>query len=536
MSHVEADPLAQKLYRSASGRQWRNIGVKHHHGVNIPLFSLYSESSGGIGEFTDLIPLMEWCSRVGLDIIQLLPVNDTGHDTSPYNTLSAFALNPLHLGLAQLPHSGTTLELASCLRLLKEMLKGQRVVYDQVRSVRDHYLHLYYESRYREISQTADFQTFLQQNDWLLPFAVFKTLKELNHLKPWSKWPGKHRQPTPALLQEIAKTHSDRVNFHLFVQHLCFQQFAEVKKEAERRKIFLKGDLPILISPDSTDAWYHQNLFLPHLTAGAPPDMYSKEGQAWGFPVYDWKKLQETNYAWWSKRLRTASRLYHIYRLDHIVGFFRIWAIPPGKGGTDGSYLPENSDNWVPQGRKILLMMLESSPMLPIGEDLGIVPAEVRECMQNLGICGTKVMRWERTWEDKNWHYLEGSSFIPESMSTVSTHDSTTLRDWWQNSPEESKVLSKMKGWVKRPSLSTKQHLELLKDSHQSNSIFHINLLAEYLALDPSLHWPDPALERINTPGVISANNWSCRLRPSIEQILENTRLQELVSSLTLST
>ena len=174
--------------------------------------------------------------------------------------------------------------------------------------------------------------------------------------------------------------------------------------------------------------------------------------------------------------------------------------------------------------------MLETCFLLPIGEDLGTVPTEVRKTMADLGICGTKVMRWERYWE-------EDSSFIPldkypqESMTTVSTHDSETLLGWWQEQEKEAKAFCKEKGWTYSKELSHEKYTEILRASHHTSSLFHINLIGEYLAAFPDLSWASSKEERINIPGTTGKQNWSYRIRPTLEEVSEHEGLAYMVQS-----
>ncbi len=271
------------------------------------------------------------------------------------------------------------------------------------------------------------------------------------------------------------------------------------------------------------------------MTAGAPPDMYSEKGQNWGFPLYNWAAMEQQGYSWWQQRLEVASQYYHLYRLDHIVGFFRIWGIPHGLEAKAGSFIPLDKSPskaiWVAHGRKILQMMLNFCSMLPIGEDLGTIPPEVRVCMREMGICGTKVMRWERWW-DEDRRFLKPEEYIPESMTTVSTHDSEIVELWWQNNRDEARLYSAFKGWEYFEQLPDAQKKSILWDSHHTSSLFHINLLQEYLSLFPEMAWPNREDERINFPGLVSDKNWTYRFRPSIEKIIADKPLADMMREL----
>ena len=242
--------------------------------------------------------------------------------------------------------------------------------------------------------------------------------------------------------------------------------------------------------------------------------------------IRNWEEMEKQHDQWWRTRLHAASELYHMYRIDHVVGFFRIWAIPEGQLGREGRYLPDNPKTWLAHGEKIMRMMLQTSPLLPIGEDLGTVPAEVRQKLRELAICGTKVMRLERRWEgDKSFIPIE--NYEPISMTTVSTHDSGTLQLWWRQHPEEAADFCRFKGWDYTVPLSHDCQRQILWDSHHSRSLLHINPLQEYLALFPDLVWPNPEDERVNVPGIISEKNWSYRFRPTLEEIITHKALTQ---------
>lgn len=522
-----------QIENTKAGPHWARIGIKQHHGLNIPLFALRSANSTGIGEFPDLIPLMKWCREIGMDILQLLPLNDTGNDTSPYSIISAFALNPIYLNLSQLPYVNEKPVFQNLIRDLRERNQTQRIDYPSVQKLKRKFLILYYNDFSQNFINTPEYHAFIKSQDWLQGYALFKTLKEAQEWKPWEDWDDSLKHPNEQSLKQLYEEYVHEINFHIFVQYLCFKQFEDVKKKAEKEGIFLKGDIPILISRESADVWLNQSLFDLSYNAGSPPDMYNWEGQVWGFPIYNWVALKNQEYQWWKKRLKLASSLYHLYRLDHVVGFFRIWAVPLGMPGKLGNFIPEDEKTWVAHGSTILNMMLESSPMLPIAEDLGTVPPPSRKCLKELGISGTRVMRWERMW-DEDKRFIKFEDYQPLSMTTVSTHDSETLQQWWKNNPKEVKEFCQFLQWTYTPKLSLDYQKEILKHSHRTSSLFHINLLNEYLALFPQLVWDNLEDERINRPGIVSDTNWTYRFRPKVEEIISHEPLKKTIKELVL--
>jgi 4-alpha-glucanotransferase len=518
----------QHLLQTPAGPEWKQVGIRHHHGFNLPLFSLRTQNSCGIGEFPDLIPLFDWCKSLGMDVIQLLPLNDGGPETSPYCALSAIALNPLHLGLSTLPYLDKVPDAEAQINELRQYNATQRIDYAGLYEARQRFLKHYFKHVSPLIINSYDYLLFLSRFPWIEPYALFKAIKIDRQWQSWQEWPLEMRNAGPKEYLGLLHRYNEEVAFQRCIQYLCFQQLQQVKKIAEQKGIFIKGDIPILINFESADVWNQRHLFLLDHAAGAPPDMYAKEGQYWGFPLYQWEAHEKDHYNWWKIRLNAASYFYHIYRIDHVVGFFRIWGIPKGKKATEGQFFPVNESEWISQGEKALKMMLNNCQMLPIGEDLGTVPPVVRTCLRSLGICGTKVMRWERNW-DTDKSFISPKEYLMESMTTVSTHDSETLQLWWQNQPEEAMDFCKFKGWDYTKSLSSDRHLEILQDSHRSGSLFHINLLNEYLAVVPGLTWPELQDERINIPGSITNFNWSYRFRPPVEEIISNQLLKQVI-------
>ena len=503
--------------------QWKKIGLKQHHGTALPLFSLHSKKSCGIGEFLDLIPLIDWCKSVGFDVLQLLPLNDTGSDPSPYNQLSSCALDPVYLSLADLPEAGGLLSELDSFQPLSELPRlGTEVKHQKL-----HWLYRYFEQAFPLHSKEKRYLSFLEENPWLPNYALFKSLKDEYGGKRWADWPLEYQ--TPRNISGRKKS----TDFHSFLQFHCYQQMEQVRSYASRHGVFLKGDVPILLSPDSADVWADPHLFQLDLAAGSPPDYYNRLGQKWGFPLFNWNAMRKENFAWWKQRLSAVGRLFHIYRIDHVVGFFRIWGIPEEKKASEGSFFPPDPSLWPAQGREILSMMIDSSPLLPMAEDLGTIPKEVYPVLRDLGICSTKVIRWQRRW-DSDKSYIPYSEYDPLSLTTLSTPDSDTLSGWWKKFPDEAIPFAHFKQWPYRSDLTKEQRFAILRDAHHTPSYFHINLLQEYLSFFPDLVSTNPDDERINVPGTLLPTNWTYRFRPSVEELLANQPLAETIREILL--
>lgn len=489
--------------------------MENHEGIALPLFSIRNPDSCGIGEFLDLKPLISWCKDIGFSVIQLLPLNDSGHDSSPYSAHSAMALHPIYLSLGALPYAE---EFQEEIKAMKVCNTSKRVRYHKVLEAKEAFLKRYIKQSRDRLKELPGYKEFAQES-WLEGYSRYKVLKSLNSEKAWWDW-----QTFPESLNKEDLEH------HKLVQFLCFTQLSDVKREAERHGIFIKGDIPILLNRDSSDVWQYPEIFDLSMQAGAPPDYYADEGQKWGFPLYRWEMLEHTGYSFWRKRLELAQRFYHIYRLDHIVGFFRIWAIPDDKPAREGFFFPQDENVWIPQGEKILRTMLSSCSMLPIGEDLGNVPPSVRECMTRLGICGTKVMRWEKHY-DSDRSFIKIDEYPKLSMTTLSTHDSETLEMWWEGYTEEAEAFCKTLNIPYTPLLTPETRKNVIHKSHETASLFHINLLQEYLDIFTELTWEDPEDDRINIPGTVQERNWTFRFKPTLQEIISHEGLRDYMRS-----
>ena len=525
--------LLSHLKKTALNPQWKMIGIKPHHGINLPLGALKTKNSSGIGEFYDLIPLIDYCKDIGFDIIQLLPLNDSGDDPSPYNALSSMALHPIYLSLKHLPFIHHYPELLERLGELQEYNRCAKIEYHAVNSKKEAWMRSYFALAGPFLLQTESYLDFMFVHRWVRPYALYKALKTSMSFASWQTWPQELANPSGEHLEEMYHIHQKEVDFYSLCQYLCFEQMHFVKKYAEKHKVFLKGDIPILISPDSADVWLERLYFDTDYQVGYPPDYYTQEGQLWGFPALRWDVLEQRQFAWWKERLLVSSYFYHLYRLDHVAGFYRLWLIEQGKKPKDGCYVPEDLDIAIRQGHHYLSIIPLFAMMLPIAEDLGNIPQEMFASLKTLGICGTRVMRWQRYWEEDG-AFIPFADYEPLTMTCVSTHDSETLGQWWENYPDEAKAYAKWQDVSYQPSLSHDNRYKILQQAHSSSSLFHINLFPEYLALFPEFVSEDLSSERINIPGKILPTNWTYRLKQPLEQIAAHQELKHLMRQLSL--
>jgi 4-alpha-glucanotransferase len=313
-------------------------------GAVVPVGALRSGKPTAVGEFPDLVEFAHLCKKMKIGLIQLLPVNDTGYQSSPYFSLTAFALHPLYLRIADLPEAEKFNDKAAAIN--KEFGQETRFPYEKVLRAKMSLLREIYTANESEIEKKAgpkgSLGAWIKENSWIKPFAVYRRLKEANEEKSWKEW-KEYREVTPEDIEamwEDPKLRADHL-FWAWLQEALDTQFSAAAKAVAELGITLEGDLPILMNDDSCDVWAHKEIFNQELSAGAPPDMYSPEGQNWGFPLHNWAEQEKDNFAWWKKRLAVAGKYYQAYRIDHVLGFFRIWASSPRDYSSAlGRYIP----------------------------------------------------------------------------------------------------------------------------------------------------------------------------------------------------
>jgi len=282
------------LAQTPASKHWNKIGIKPHHGAVIPLFALKCEKSSGIGEYLDLIKVIDWCKVVGFDVIQLLPLNETGKDPSPYNAISSCALNPIHISLNALEGVNKNQTFKDKLKNFEIFNTYQRVHYLQLKRVKLEFLYEYYLYIFDDLKKDIEFEKFLKNNPWLEEYALFRTLQDEQNFKTWDLWPKELQEIDKKNIPKYIEKYHTSMHFYFVVQYLCFKQLSYVKNYADQNSVLIQGDVPILVSKNSCDVWFNKIIFDKSLVAGAPPDSYSMYGQNWGFPLFDWENLKKT--------------------------------------------------------------------------------------------------------------------------------------------------------------------------------------------------------------------------------------------------
>ncbi|MBO4450823.1 MAG: 4-alpha-glucanotransferase [Bacteroidaceae bacterium] len=597
MPHIIFPKRGQKVYEQNDW--WRD--VRHVAGIAVPVFSLRSEDSQGVGDFGDLMKLVRWAEQTGMRAVQILPINDTtiSHswtDSYPYNSISIFALHPMYLDLKQL---GTLADKKAMDEYEKERQRVNnlpQIDYEAVNNLKRSYMRKMYEQDGAKVLKTKGFKTFYGKNkDWLLPYAAFSYLRDKYGTSQFSAWPAYSTYNTEEV-EKLAKKEHHEIAYHYYLQYFLHLQLLTVANFARQNKIILKGDIPIGISTNSVEAWVEPFYFNMDEQTGAPPDIFAKDGQNWGFPTYNWDVMARDGYRWWIRRMRKMAEYFSAYRIDHILGFFRIWEIPyPHKSGLMGQFSPalpmteeditrrgvpfipdmylqdrhdptryhirisakeeesyknlsgsarlafdrmyedffyhRHNDFWYNEAMKKLPALTRSTQMIACGEDLGMIPACVEKVMNKLQIMSLEIQSMPKA-PGLEFGNLQDNPVL--SVCTISSHDTPTLRGWWEEDPERAQryythVLHlkgeaprQLPGWICE--MIIRRHLEC-------PSAFCIITLQDWLSIDESIRLPDAAAERINVPAN-PRHYWRYRMHINLERLLQPNSFTEHVKNI----
>ena len=477
-------------------------------GTVIPIFSLRSEGSFGVGDFGDLQKMIDWCAKTRQRVLQVLPINDTNmtytwQDSYPYNSISIYALHPQYTDFRQLPQLKDKERKAYYDALQKELNAQPQIDYERMNNAKLAYLRELFAQEGSKMMKTEAFKTFFEQNkDWLVPYAAFCHYRDMYGTASFTEWPD-HKTFTEKERESMSKTTTKiykEVAFWYFVQFNLDQQMHAAHAYARKQRVILKGDIPIGISRDGVEAWVEPKYFNLNGQAGAPPDAFSADGQNWGFPTYNWDVMLADGCQWWVRRFRKMAEYFDAYRIDHVLGFFRIWEIPmPHKSGLMGQFSPalgmsveeiaaygvefneglflvdhKRSDRWHP---RIAVQYQEAYTQLSddqkyhfnqlyndyfyrrnnqfwYTEAMKKLPkltqaTRMLVCAEDLGMvpdCVPWVMNELRILsleiqsmpKDPTTRFGHLSRNPYRSVDTISTHDMATLRQWWDEDEERT--------------------------------------------------------------------------------------------------
>jgi len=315
-----------KIYQ----KQWKAAGTV------IPVFSLRSKDDFGVGDFGDLRKMIDWVAKTHQRVLQILPINDTTithtwTDSYPYNSISVYALHPMYVDLRVLPQLKDAAKQKNYATLQKELNGLQQIDYERVNKAKFDYLEDLFAQEGKYTLDTEAFKMFFESNkEWLVPYAAFCYYRDKYGTSKFEQWP-EHRSfdnKQREHLSIMGGKEFKQVAIYYFIQYILDKQMIEVHNHARNKGVILKGDIPIGISPDSVETWIEPYYFNLNGQAGAPPDPFSTNGQNWGFPTYDWDTMLKDHCKWWRNRLTKMAQYFDAYRIDHVLGFFRIWEIP----------------------------------------------------------------------------------------------------------------------------------------------------------------------------------------------------------------
>jgi len=550
-------------------------------GILCPVFAMRTEDDLGIGDTEGVRQMIDWCHRHGFGILQLLPINETSGDNSPYNAISSMALEPTTIAISPelIPDlSATKFKEIAKPELLKELRAGA-VKYAKVKELKRSLLHAAFDSflakhANKKTTRGEAFRAFLKENaDWLSDYAMFRVLMEQHDNKPtWDRWPQEQQSPLLAsawLSSQPEKRRNEltrELRFFQYVQWIALDQWSKVKEYALKKKVYLMGDIPFGVNSSSAAVWANRDLFDLDWSGGAPPeptfkpDLFTEKwGQNWGMPLYQWNEHRKTDFAWWRQRITQVGRIFHLFRIDHVLGFYRIYAFPwpPQRNGefvnlteaevvkkTDGllpRFFPgpdateQQQKRNLRQGDELLrAVKAAAGDTVVVAEDLGVVPPYVRPHLLKLGIPGFKIPHWER---NPDYTYVDGATYPRLSICTPATHDHDPLAAMWRRmwrDHEEAVAkqdhqrahvtwleLQRFCKWCglddqKIPHEFTPQlHEAYCRRVMECNSWLAIFQITDVFAQET----------RFNVPGSVGESNWSARLEKTVGELDQDPQL-----------
>ena len=489
-------------------------------GALIPLFSIPSSRSWGIGEIGDIEAMVRWLDAAGIHILQLLPINEMPPgETSPYSALSAMAIDPQFITLDRVEdfvETGGEEALEPGLRARLDAVRvAARIQYGEVRALKDIALRRCF-ARFRDVDlaggtrRSHAFRAYVAEEGWWLnDYALFRALHARHGERAWFDWPEPLRCRRTDALDRARTELADEILFRQYVQWLAGDQWSAARGRAGDVALF--GDLPFMVSGDSADVWARQDEFRMDASVGVPPDAFSETGQDWGLPVYRWDVLAERDFDWLRDRAHRNADLFDGYRVDHLVGFYRTYFRP--HDGSSAQFIPDEQDAQQALGERVLSVFREPGSEI-IAEDLGVVPDFVRASLARLSIAGYKVFRWERQWHTDGQPFRDPVEYPAVSVAASGTHDTEPMEIWWEDIPREEReavlaipsvrtlLTDDDLAAVDAPTLPHAVHEALLETLFASGSDTLI------LPIGDIFGWRD----RINQPATVNDENWTWRL------------------------
>jgi 4-alpha-glucanotransferase len=486
-------------------------------GVLAPLFSLRRTGDWGVGEIPHVGPFCRWLASAGHHLLQLLPIVEMAPgERSPYAALSGFALDPIYVGLEEVEDfvaAGGEAALDTTARQALARAREQPGIdYDAVRTAKRAALLIAFR-RFADgqgrtgSSRAGAFQRFREEERaWLPDYALFRALHEREGEQPWTAWSADLRSRLPAAVEQAGRSLDDAVRFHEYEQWIAAEQWTAARRTAAAAGVRLKGDLPFVVSTDSAEVWAHQDEFRLDASLGAPPDAFNADGQNWGLPVPSWDAMGARGFAWLRARAARTAALFDAVRLDHVVGFYRVYVIPPR------AFVPDDEEAQLILGERLLGVLHDAARGTAlVGEDLGVVPPFVRASLTRLGVPGYRVLRWE----DDGGAFREPHDFPALSVATTGTHDTSSLATWWTDELDDggrravaavpSFAALRETGATFTPAV----HAALLDGLYGAGSDLVVLPFADAYG----------GRERINVPATVGPENWGYRMPWTVDAL-----------------
>jgi 4-alpha-glucanotransferase len=485
-------------------------------GVLVPLFSVPSTHSWGIGELADLVPLSRWLAAGGFNRLMILPLGTMAADqASPYSAVSAMAIDPIFIAVERVAEFQPD-DRPESRQSLSDARSSTSIRYDLVRALKNHALDRAFDrfvvDEWEQLTtRAAALAAYIARERWWLDdYALFQAAARASGTTDWRTWPAPLRDRHSAALDEARRQLGREVLRQQYFQWTAETQWQQARETARGDGVSVIGDLPFVVGLESADVWARQQEFWLDVSAGAPPDAFTDEGQDWHLPTYDWQTIARTDYEWLRQRARRMAALFDGFRVDHLVGFYRTYGRPSvGKP----FFTPSDEASQIRQGERILEVVRESGADL-LAEDLGTVPDYVRASMARSGVPGSKVLRWERMWNEPGQPFIEPAMFPAVSVALTGTHDTEPLATWW-----ESARLDERRAFTQLPSIGTDP------DHPWTDGLRDRILAAAYGAGSDDLFLPIQDVfgwrDRINVPGTVSPTNWTWRLPWPVDHLMD---------------
>ena len=670
----QIQPLQRgETYLPAETEVFFNRPAHRIAGTAIPVFSLRSKGSCGTGDFGDLKTFISWAEKTGQHAVQILPINDTvmtgtWMDSYPYNSISIYAFHPMYIDLRQLPALKDEAEMKEFEKQRKILNSLSLMDYEQVNKLKRKYLQSVFKQEGKRILEEPEYKTFFAQNEeWLIPYAAFSCLRDHYGTADFRQW-GKDSVYHASQVKQMAMPESPfypAMAFYYFLQYELHVQLSDACTYGREKGVIVKGDIPIGISRNSVEAWVEPYYFNMNGQAGAPPDAFSTNGQNWGLPTYNWQVMEKDGYQWWKRRFQKMAEYFTAYRIDHILGFFRIWEIPyHSVHGLLGQFVPSlpmdkdeiqsfglafdkemmtrpyisdelldsmfgthaheirrtflrrmrnglyalrpefntqrkvqayfaekedeeskeireklyslisnvlfiaDRDNpemyhprigvqneavfqqlsvkeqeafnrlynhyyyerhnefWYHEAMKKMPVLLQATPMLVCGEDLGMVPNCVPWVMDQLQILSLEIQRMPKK-AGLEFGKLEEYPYL--SVCTIGTHDMTTLRGWWKEDAEQTERFyhNELHYWGKAPEDAPGWLCEEVIRRHlQCPSMLCILTWQDWTSMNEAIRNPNIDAERINVPAN-PRHYWRWRMHITLEELMSLTEFNQ---------